>query len=214
MVLNIHSTLNSISLLMITRLLMGFFQGWPTHQSVSIVNPAPTVQNRDLPAVPPALLIPSPTRVPRFAISVIEINMQVCMFTFLMPTRTSHIIGVILQPFRICMSPHTCKAIYMQIQRLLLTHVVKDCVRYRWILMWTVCFHTGLASFFTRGWFSELQTETCVYKQWLLLHPHSMWLWGKGNVETSVWRRRGQLRVNPGRDFTVQQPSGVTIRFL
>lgn len=78
---------------MITRWLVGFFQGWPTRRSVSIVNPAPTVQNRDLPAVPPALLIPSPTRVPLFAISVIEINMQVCVFTFLMPTRNSHIIS-------------------------------------------------------------------------------------------------------------------------
>lgn len=64
---------------------MGFFQGWPTHLSVSNVNLAPTVQNLDLPAVLPALHRLIPTKVPLFAFNVTKTNIQVCIFTFVKP---------------------------------------------------------------------------------------------------------------------------------
>lgn len=60
-----------------------FLKGWPTHQSVSTVNPAPTVQNQDLHIAPPALLIPIPIKVPLFAMNVNKTNTQVCLFAYL-----------------------------------------------------------------------------------------------------------------------------------
>lgn len=169
---------------------MGFFQGCPTHPSVSNVNPAPTVQKLDLPAVPPALRKPTPTKVPLFAFSVIKTNIQVCMFTFLKlcPQRPNtslnlqlHKIAAVSLSFAFAMDIKMqcwggCSVCFRIV--LSLDYSVKCIVCCRSFLPdvfpWLDCF------FFPRGWFRELQTETCVHKQRLLLHPHSLWLWGTG----------------------------------
>lgn len=71
-----------LSLLMIKCWCLLFLQGWPTLLSVSIVNLAPTARKQDLHAAPPALRIPTPTRVPPFAMSVKKTNTLVCLFAF------------------------------------------------------------------------------------------------------------------------------------
>lgn len=53
-------------------------QGCPTRQSVSTASRACTAQNQDLPAVTPALLKPTPTKVPLFANNVTRTNTRVC----------------------------------------------------------------------------------------------------------------------------------------
>lgn len=59
-------------------LIGGFFsQGWPTHQSVFIVNLAPIAKTQDLLAVPPAPLIRTLTKGQLFVLSVTKINIQV-----------------------------------------------------------------------------------------------------------------------------------------
>lgn len=96
---------------MVTSWWMGVFQGWPTHQSVSTVNPAPTAKSQDLPAAPCALLTPTPTRVPPSANSATQTSIQVCMTTFtlsltLFSTLTRFFqIYLNLLPSHICMSP-------------------------------------------------------------------------------------------------------------
>lgn len=46
--------------------------------------------------------------------------------------------------------------------------------------MWRLFCSILFIFFFPRIWFRELQTKTGMYKQWLLLHPHPLWLGGKG----------------------------------
>lgn len=82
---------NFFSLLMINCWLIFFLQGLPTHLSVSTANLAHTAQTQDPPAAPPAPLIPTPTRVPLFAVIVKQKLMLVLIIFFFLCISSTHL---------------------------------------------------------------------------------------------------------------------------
>lgn len=77
-----------------------------------------------------------------------------------------------------------------------------------------MCSPSHLFLFFcvTSTRFRELPTKACMYTQWLLLHPHALWLWGKGN-EKELFKRKKQL-VKSFFFFYVLHSLYITIKIL